>query len=155
METAVVCSGRNRPQDSKANGSPNLGIGSCRRYWRSTACFLTGVDLVGGHRSGEDGGQCAYQRRAGRLGSGGTAAGGQDGPYVGYPPTPELHRPPHRRQHPVRRTVCGTPPRVSKHSASRPNVVAAFSSVANRTNGNRDQASIAQNNPTLPVNPSR
>ena len=42
-------------------------------------------------------------------------------------------------------TTPGTPPIVSKHSASKPNVVSARSSSAKRTNRNRDQASTAQN----------
>jgi Transposase len=50
-------------------------------------------------------------------------------------------------------TVAGTPPSTSKHSASRPSVVAAFSSAANRTNRNRDQASTAQNTCRRPSEP--
>ena len=42
-------------------------------------------------------------------------------------------------------TFAGTPPSVSKQSASIANVVAAVSSRATRTNRTRDQASTAQN----------
>ena len=42
-------------------------------------------------------------------------------------------------------TLAGTPPRASKHSANNPNVVAAVSSRANRTNRTLDHANTAQN----------
>jgi hypothetical protein len=50
-------------------------------------------------------------------------------------------------------TTPGTPPSSSKHSASNANVVSDRSSVANRTNRKRLQASTAQNRcspPSLP-----
>jgi hypothetical protein len=58
-------------------------------------------------------------------------------------------------RHPIRpaSTLPGTPPNCSKHSAGSANVVSARSSVANRTNRNRHQASTAQNTcnpPRLP-----
>ena len=47
------------------------------------------------------------------------------------------------------------PPSRSKHSASSPKVVAAFSSAANRTNRNRDHANTAQNTCRPPSTPSQ
>ena len=47
-------------------------------------------------------------------------------------------------------TLAGTPPSISKHSASNANVVAADSSRAKRTNRNRHHANTAQNTLTPP-----
>jgi hypothetical protein len=73
--------------------------------------------------------------------------------YPGAGETTLAMTPPLRQPIRSASTTAGTPPIVSKHSASRRRVVAWVSSAANRTNRTRDQASTAQNTWRPPSDP--
>ena len=123
------------------NGAPDRGArpaGPSGRPWRSRP---------GSPRSPSTPGRRPRRSRAGTRSAWRTARS----PAVGT--TTFATTPPFRQPIRSASTTSGTPPRVSKHSASSASVVAARSSAAKRTNRNRDHASTAQNTCSPPSTP--